>query len=134
MSKIEQAVIEKINARAKLGLKKYNSTMERADLSRLEWLNHAQEESMDLCLYLQKLIEGEENRENKQVTLDESISEIEQQEEKKKMAAMIYAESFEAQKRLRTIGQNGNDGTHYTPEDAEYLYNIERDKQNYRED
>ena len=31
--------------------------METAPLSRLEWLIHAQEEAMDLAVYLQKLIE-----------------------------------------------------------------------------
>jgi hypothetical protein len=31
--------------------------MEREDLSRLEWLVHAQEEAMDLAIYLQKIIE-----------------------------------------------------------------------------
>jgi hypothetical protein len=33
--------------------------METAPLSRLEWLIHAQEEAMDLAVYLQKLIEME---------------------------------------------------------------------------
>jgi len=36
--------------------------MERKDLSRLEWLKHAQEEAMDLAVYLQKLIELEESK------------------------------------------------------------------------
>jgi hypothetical protein len=35
--------------------------MERTDLSRLEWLKHAQEEAMDLAVYLQKLIDLEED-------------------------------------------------------------------------
>jgi len=60
MSKIEEIVIKKIEARAKLGESKYNTTMERNDLSRKEWLIHAQEEAMDLCIYLQKLIMEEE--------------------------------------------------------------------------
>jgi hypothetical protein len=30
--------------------------MERVDLSSLEWLIHAQEEAMDLAVYLEKLI------------------------------------------------------------------------------
>lgn len=61
MSKIEEIVIKKIEARAKLGESKYNTTMERNDLSRKEWLVHAQEEAMDLCIYLQKLIMEEDN-------------------------------------------------------------------------
>lgn len=59
MSKIEEQVIEKIKLRAETGEKKYNTTMERTDLSRLDWLVHAQEEAMDMAIYLEKLIELE---------------------------------------------------------------------------
>lgn len=57
MSKIEDKVIKKILKRADLGLKKYGVTMEREDLSILEWLQHAQDESLDHVIYLEKLIE-----------------------------------------------------------------------------
>ena len=30
--------------------------MERTDLTDVDWLNHAQEEAMDLAIYLQKMI------------------------------------------------------------------------------
>ena len=56
MSKIEQKVVHKILKRADLGKSKYGTTMERVDLSGLEWLIHAQEEAMDLAVYLEKLI------------------------------------------------------------------------------
>jgi len=56
MSKIEDMVMRKIQARAVLGRNKYNITMERTDLSRKDWLIHAQEEALDLAVYLQKLI------------------------------------------------------------------------------
>tara|TARA_R100001510_G_C7654272_1_gene212910 strand:+ start:2346 stop:2612 length:267 start_codon:yes stop_codon:yes gene_type:complete len=59
MSKIEDAVCKKIQARSEVGKKKYGVTMEDAPLSRLQWLIHAQEEAMDLAVYLQKLIELE---------------------------------------------------------------------------
>lgn len=61
MSSIEEKVIEKIKSRAKAGAKKYGVTMDREDLSRLEWLIHAQEEALDLAVYLQKLINQEIN-------------------------------------------------------------------------
>jgi hypothetical protein len=61
MSRIEQAVIKKIQQRADFGFHKYNTTMERTDLSKLEWLQHAQDEAMDFCVYLQKLIEIEQH-------------------------------------------------------------------------
>tara|TARA_B100001094_G_C17518935_1_gene479130 strand:- start:85 stop:270 length:186 start_codon:yes stop_codon:yes gene_type:complete len=60
MSEIEDIVMKKIEARAVLGKNKYNITMERTDLSRKDWLIHAQEEAMDLCIYLQKCIMLEE--------------------------------------------------------------------------
>ena len=59
MSKVEEKVCERILDRSKVGERKYGVTMEREDLSRLEWLKHAQEEAMDLAVYLQKLIEIE---------------------------------------------------------------------------
>lgn len=61
MSRIEQAVIEKIQYRADFGLNKYGVSMERTDLTKLEWLQHAQDEAMDAAIYLQKLIEIESN-------------------------------------------------------------------------
>tara|TARA_R110000851_G_scaffold108116_9_gene229043 strand:+ start:12972 stop:13190 length:219 start_codon:yes stop_codon:yes gene_type:complete len=57
MSKIEEKVVEKILNRAEFGKNKYNTTMERTDLSLRQWIIHAQEESMDLAVYLQKLLD-----------------------------------------------------------------------------
>ena len=62
MSSIEEQVCFKILKRSEVGKEKYGTTMERDDLSRLEWLKHAQEEAMDFCVYLQKLIELEESK------------------------------------------------------------------------
>jgi hypothetical protein len=56
MSKIEDAVAKKIQQRAELGKNKYGVTMERTDLTKVEWLTHAQEEAMDLAVYLEKII------------------------------------------------------------------------------
>lgn len=41
--------------RAKKGKEKYGTTMERNDLSFVEWLIHLQEELMDATIYLEKL-------------------------------------------------------------------------------
>jgi|TARA_R110000744_G_scaffold17850_2_gene48103 hypothetical protein len=57
MSKIEDSVSSKLTLRAKLGESKYGVTMEREDLTELQWLVHAQEEAMDLAVYLEKLIQ-----------------------------------------------------------------------------
>jgi hypothetical protein len=57
MSRVEDEVCKKIQGRAEVGKGKYGVTMETAPLTKLEWLIHAQEEAMDLAVYLQKLIE-----------------------------------------------------------------------------
>jgi hypothetical protein len=49
------AVMTKFYERSKVGIEKYNTTLDRDDLSPIEWLNHAQDEAMDLCLYLERL-------------------------------------------------------------------------------
>ena len=61
MSGIEFRVCTKITQRAQIGKKKYGTTMDRKDLTKLQWLKHAQEEAMDLAVYLEKLIQEEEN-------------------------------------------------------------------------
>ena len=49
------AVMTKFYERSRAGIKKYNKTLNRNDLSTLDWINHAQEEAMDFCLYLERL-------------------------------------------------------------------------------
>ncbi len=56
-------VRSKMLQRSVVGLKKYNITTERTDLSKLQWLIHAQEEAMDMAIYLEKLIQLELNQE-----------------------------------------------------------------------
>jgi hypothetical protein len=55
MDSIVQTVIEKFTMRAEFGKKKYGKTLDRNDLSVVEWITHAQEEHMDAILYLEKL-------------------------------------------------------------------------------
>jgi hypothetical protein len=59
---IESAVCRKIQARRERGLSKYGQGMERTDFTRLQWLQHAQEEAMDLAVYLEKLIQLEDKK------------------------------------------------------------------------
>jgi hypothetical protein len=49
------AVIQKFKQRSEYGIKKYNVTMDRNDLSTHEWLTHLQEELMDSIIYVEKL-------------------------------------------------------------------------------
>ncbi len=75
MSRIEDEVCKKIAQRAEVGKNKYGVTMETAPLSRLEWLIHAQEEAMDLAVYLQKLIEMEQSSFDPKKSLHETMQE-----------------------------------------------------------
>jgi hypothetical protein len=52
---IVENVISSFKERSEVGIKKYNKTMDRSDLSPLEWLQHLQEELMDATLYIEKL-------------------------------------------------------------------------------
>ena len=60
LSEIEDAVCRKIAARASFGEQKYGVSMHDEKLSRLGWLIHAQQEAMDLAVYLEKHIQMEE--------------------------------------------------------------------------
>ena len=50
-----ESVINRFKERSEVGIKKYNTTLERNDLSKLDWVQHAQEEAMDFILYLERL-------------------------------------------------------------------------------
>tara|TARA_R110000744_G_scaffold110081_2_gene207704 strand:+ start:70 stop:516 length:447 start_codon:yes stop_codon:yes gene_type:complete len=52
-----QQVKEKFEQRSQVGIEKYDTTLERDDLDILDWINHAQEEAMDLTLYLEVIKE-----------------------------------------------------------------------------
>ena len=53
--KIVKSVIKQFKERSEVGINKYGTTLDRDDLNILEWLNHAQQEAMDFCLYLEKI-------------------------------------------------------------------------------
>jgi hypothetical protein len=52
---IVDSILNKFVGRAEMGFNKYNNTLDRKDLSKVEWINHAQEELMDGILYLERL-------------------------------------------------------------------------------
>ena len=52
---IVESVISQFKKRSEVGIAKYGVTLDRTDLSTLDWINHAQQEAMDFCLYLEKL-------------------------------------------------------------------------------
>lgn len=53
--KYVQSVKDKFEQRSQTGIRKYNTTLERNDLSFLQWLEHLQEELMDATLYVERL-------------------------------------------------------------------------------
>ena len=58
--KIVESVMWKLKTRSEMGITKYNTTLKDSKESRLAFLRHAQEEAMDLCNYLETLIQREE--------------------------------------------------------------------------
>jgi hypothetical protein len=52
---ITDAVVVQLRTRAKKGKLKYGTTMERDDLTLMQWLQHLQEELMDAAVYVEKL-------------------------------------------------------------------------------
>jgi hypothetical protein len=52
---IVESVINQFKQRSEVGIKKYNTTLDRTDLSTLDWIEHAKQEAMDFILYLEKL-------------------------------------------------------------------------------
>lgn len=52
---IVESVIDQFKDRSNVGIRKYGTTLDRDDLSTLEWLNHLQQELMDATLYIEKL-------------------------------------------------------------------------------
>jgi hypothetical protein len=84
---IVESVIEQFKQRSNVGINKYGTTLDREDLTMLEWLKHLQEELMDATLYVEKI--------------------------KSKLGFVISNYNEELEQRMNIIGQNGNEGTHY---------------------
>ena len=86
---IVESVVSRFKERSEVGIAKYGTTMDRKDLSTLEWMIHFREELMDGLLYLERVIKDSQK---------EDLG--------------LYDEELE--KRMNIIGQNGNDGEHYS--------------------
>jgi len=55
-SETYKEVITDLIAREKMGRVKYGVTVDKANLSEQEWLNHAYEEALDFAIYLKRLM------------------------------------------------------------------------------
>ena len=77
--KVVLAVIADLNRRSEVGIKKYNTTLERTDLELRDFLQHAYEECLDQANYLKraimeldgKIAEEQLNKPNKQIKIFE---------------------------------------------------------------
>ena len=52
---IVNSVVNRFKERSNVGIAKYGVTLDREDLSTLQWLQHLQEELFDASLYIEKL-------------------------------------------------------------------------------
>jgi hypothetical protein len=52
---VVNSVIESFIERSNVGFNKYGTNLDRKDLSLLDWISHAQQEAMDMILYLEKI-------------------------------------------------------------------------------
>lgn len=52
---IVESVRQDLLDRSEVGIKKYNTTLDRDDLTTVEFIQHALEEAMDLSLYLKRI-------------------------------------------------------------------------------
>jgi len=58
---ILESVLESYKERSETGIRKYNTTLDRKDLSFYDWICHLQEELMDATLYIEKIKTYEKN-------------------------------------------------------------------------
>ena len=129
MSKIEKQVCQKIMMRSHKGKNKYGVTMERDDLNIHQWLDHAQEEAMDLAVYLERIkMELEDLIQDevlKRLTDDDcdcccpEECDCDYEVVPPGTAAGAWCgtpalwDEDKMERRINIIGQNGNDGEHY---------------------
>lgn len=53
---IVESVMERMANRSAQGIRTYGVPMTRPDVTTIEWLRHAQEEALDLAVYLERII------------------------------------------------------------------------------
>jgi hypothetical protein len=73
---IVRSVIQSFLQRSKIGREKYNTTLDREDLSLLEWIQHCQEEYMDSILYLEKIKKVLNDIEIQDTTIEDKMAHL----------------------------------------------------------
>ena len=90
---IVESVVKQFKDRSNVGIAKYGTTMDRNDLSTLEWMIHFREELQDGLLYLERVIQDTK----KQHILDVMKSDEE---------AGLYANTWTGTMSTTTTGTN----------------------------
>jgi hypothetical protein len=90
---IVNSVVNRFKERSEVGIAKYGTTMDRKDLSTLEWMIHFREELMDGLLYLERVIQD---------TQKENIIDIMKSDEE----LGLYANTFTGTMSTTTTGTN----------------------------
>lgn len=62
---IVESVIEQFKQRSEVGINKYGVTLDRTDLSHLQWMVHFREELQDGLLYLERIIQDTQKQNEK---------------------------------------------------------------------
>jgi hypothetical protein len=55
-SDVYKEVISDLISREKMGRAKYGTTVDKANLSEREWMQHAYEEALDFAIYLKRMM------------------------------------------------------------------------------
>ena len=55
-SDVYKEVITDLISREKMGRAKYGTTVDKANLSEREWMQHAYEEALDIAIYLKRMM------------------------------------------------------------------------------
>ena len=58
---IVESVVERFKERSEVGIAKYGVTLDRDDLTTLQWMIHFREELMDGLLYLERVIKDKQS-------------------------------------------------------------------------
>ena len=80
LDSVNSEVIKKICLRAESGMQNYGVSMDRDDLSLLNWLQHLQEEMLDACVYIEKILMKKQEEQNAKTHQSNSSSSKESEE------------------------------------------------------
>ncbi len=90
---IVNSVVNRFKERSEVGIAKYGTTLDRKDLSTLEWMIHFREELMDGLLYLERIIKD---------TQKENIIDIMKSDEE----LVLYSDTWTGTMSTTTDGTN----------------------------